>query len=395
MKYDFETVYNSPDRSSEKWNAARALGCPVDIVPLSVADMEFKTAPEIIEAVKEMAAFGLWGYADGDTRLKKAVTSWMWERHGWEAKEEWIVHTPGIVPGIYTAVRAFTEPGDRVLIQPPVYPPFFSSVEKNGRILLENTLKIVDEQYEIDFDDLREKASLAKMMIFCNPHNPVGRVWSKEDVLQIAEICYENNVLLFSDEIHCDIVFKPHRHIAYGTLPHKYQSNCIIGTAASKTFSLAGLSTSSLLIPDEGLKRRFVQQMQRDCLHFNSTFGVVAATAAYEKGASWLDALLEVIHDNYLYIKKKIETDMPMFKVYPLEGTYLAWMDCSALKLKPKGLDEFMQKEASLYANSGASFGKSGNGFIRLNLACPKKVLEGAMERLEKAIVDSQIEKYG
>lgn len=383
--YDFDTLYPRDEMASEKWDAAKKVGCPEGVVPLTVADMEFRTAPEIIDAVRQTAEFGLWGYTYGDYTFRKAVTDWMQKRHNWNASPDWIVNTAGIIPAMYTAVQAFTNPGDRIIIQSPVYPPFFGSVRNSGRIVLDNPLQIVDGRYEINFDDLRRKAPLAKMMILCSPHNPVGRVWTRQEVLQIAEICFDNKVLLFSDEIHSDIVFPPYEHTTMGTLPEKYQGNCIIGTAASKTFSLAGLSCASIFIQDSGLRHTFMEQMSSQGEYFNSTFGVVATKAAYEKGEPWLEQTLVYIKQNYLILKDFMAKYFPKTTVYPLEGTYLAWIDFSGLGLNDEEITEFLRKEAALFLNPGKMFGESGTGFARMNLACPRLVLEKALERLYKA----------
>lgn len=382
--YDFDTLRPRLGLGSEKWDQVKQDG-PEPIVPLTVADMEFRTAPEIVSAVEEMARFGLWGYTHDDDSFRQAVAGWMLTRHGWQIEKRWLVATPGVVPALYTAVRALTSPGDGIIIQPPVYPPFYHAVEGNGRKLMENTLVFRDGRYQMDFEDLAEKARQARMLILCSPHNPVGRVWRREELATLAEICRENDVIVVSDEIHSDIILPGHRHTPYGTLPENLRKRCVIATSASKSFSLAGLSCSSIIIEDEELRRAFRAQRDRDGTYFNSTFGWVATRAAYGQGAPWLEEMIQYVDGNYRYLEQYIaEADLPL-TLYPLEGTYLAWIDCRAMGLAPDALEQFLTQSAGLYVNQGHTFGTEGAGFIRLNLACPRSVLVEAMERLDGA----------
>lgn len=391
IMYDFDTQYVRPPREklgSQKWMAARKAGCPPDAVPLSVADMEFATAPEIIQSVRDVAEFGLWGYTAADDGYRRAVTGWMRSRHGWNAKPDWLVLTPGVVNAIYTAVQAFTEPGDGVIVQPPVYPPFFKAVQDNGRRLLENPLLEQEGHYQINFEELERLAPDASLLLLCSPHNPVGRVWTREELLRLAEICRKNDVMVFSDEIHCDIVRPEFSHIPWGNLGEEYQQNSIIGTAASKTFSLAGLSTSNIFIQNDALRQRFERQMVKNGNEFNSAFGMIATRTAYISGEPWLRELLAYLSDNYELIEKYIQEKMPILKLAPLEGSYLAWIDCRALGMDGEALDHFMRTKAKLFVNNGKMFGMGGEGFIRLNFACPQKVLRQALEGLAKALAE-------
>lgn len=381
--YDFETLHPRIDLGSEKWDQVKQEEDV--IVPLTVADMEFRTAPEIISAVEEMARFGLWGYTHDDDSFLAEVAGWMGTRHRWEIDKKWIVTTPGVVPALYTAVRALTSVGDGVIIQPPVYPPFFKAVKGNGRKLIENPLVFKHGRYEIDFEDLAKKAKNARMLILCSPHNPVGRVWTEEELKTLAGICRDNDIIVVSDEIHSDIILAPSKHTPYGRLPSEMRKRCIIATSASKTFSLAGLSCSSIIIEEEDLRHKFRAQRDTDGTYFNSTFGWAATKAAYSKGAGWLEEMLQYIEGNYQYIKQYIlQSKMPL-TVYPMEGTYLAWIDCRQMGLAPEELEDFLTQKAKLYVNQGYTFGREGAGFIRLNLACPQSVLVEAMERLSQA----------
>lgn len=384
-KYDFDTVYLRPHQGSSKWDGALRQGCPPDVVPLSVADMEFPSAPEIREALEETAKAGFWGYTYGTPELQAAIQGWMLRRHGWRVETEWMVHTAGVVTAFYAAVRAFTEPGDRVLIQPPVYHPFFGAIRQNGREVLENPLLCEDGVYTMDLEDLERKLPQAKMMILCSPHNPVGRVWTREELLAVGELCRKNRVLLFVDEIHSDLILGPRKHTAFGTLPSELLENCIIGTAASKTFSLAGLGCSTIFLPNPRLREKYEEELGKSACHFNSTFGVAATRTAYEKCEPWLEELLEVLRGNYRYLKDFMARHFPRVTVSPLEGTYLAWVDFNSLGLSPEALEKFMQQEAKLYLNEGYVFGRQGAGFERINLACPRKVLEDSLNRLKAA----------
>lgn len=390
--YDFDISYPRNQKGSYKWDGAEKAGCPEGITPFTVADMEFRSAPEIVKALKETAEFGLWGYTYGDEEYKKAVAGWMKRRHGWQADPEWIVSTGGVIPGLYTAIRAFTRPGDRVIIQTPVYGPFGAAVENTGRLVLDNQLIERQGAYSIDFEDLRRKAPLAKMMILCSPHNPVGRVWSEDELAQVAEICYENKVLLFSDEIHGDLILPPHRHFCAGRLAQKYLSNIVIATAASKTFSLAGLGCASMFIPDANMRETYIKQMAEQGDFFNTTFGVAATQAACEKGEPWLEDLLVYLAQNLAYLNQFFKEKFPGVKIADLQGTYLAWLDMRSFGRSEKEMQDFLQEKAQLYLSPGSSFGKAGEGYFRMNLACPRTVLAQALERLEKAAAEEGLQ---
>lgn len=385
--YDFNTRYSRANLGSSKWDVVKRAGYPETIVPLSVADMEFPSAPEIIKALEETARFGMWGYSYGGDALKEAVAGWMKRRHRWAVKHDWIVNTSGVVPAVFSAVRAFTKPGDKIIVQPPVYYPFYSAIEKNQRTVSENQLVIKNGRYEMDLDDLEQKAREASMMILCSPHNPVGRVWTREELTAVAEICCRNQVLVFADEIHFDLVYPPHQTTAYGTLKPDYVQNAVIGTAASKTFSLAGLGCSSIIIPNEDLRIRFEADIECTGTHFNSIFGAAGTIAAYEKGEPWLNELLDYLAGNYQYLKQFMAEHFPKVTVYDMEGTYLAWLDCSSFGLSTVELEQFMQQEAQLFLDEGYIFGHGGEGFERINLACPRSVLKESLERLQNAAI--------
>ena len=387
QQYDFDTVRSRRGMGASKWIWARNSSgvLPEGVVPLSVADMEFRTAPEIIQALHDTAERGMWGYTEADSSYREAVAAWMERRHGWKLEKEWILQTSGVVQMLYSAVRAFTEPGEGVIIQTPVYYPFYNAIAKNGRTILENPLKRDGMDYTMDFDDLREKAGRAKMLILCSPHNPVGRVWTRAELTELADICRENGLLVVADEIHADLVYAPHVHTAYGTLDPKYLDNCIIGTAASKTFSLAGLCCANAVVPNPDIRAKLEAQVNLDGCYTYSCFGMEALKAAYTKCEGWYRALLDYLWGNYRYFKDFMAAHFPKVPVADLQGTYLVWFDCSSFGLEPQALERFMQDEAGLFLDEGYIFGQCGACFERINLACPRAVLEGALERLLEA----------
>lgn len=388
--YDYETASDRRNCGSSKWNEVERKMGPGggDVIPLSVADMELKTAPEIIEAVLERARFGVYGYTEATEGYYGAVRDWMRKRHGWEIEKEWVSLSPGVVPALYTAVRALTQPGDGVIIQRPVYYPFSGAVEHNGCRLLDNALICRDGRYVMDYDDLERKASdpRTKVLILCSPHNPVGRVWTREELLRAGEICLRNHVTVLSDEIHFDFVYKPYRHTVFASLSEELAQNCMVMTAPSKTFNLAGLQTSNIVIPNPDLKTRF-DAVSRDEAFFSlNYFGYAACEAAYRKGAPWLEGLLEHLEGNRRFLLDFMKEQLPRIPVTEPEGTYLVWLDFRSLGLKPKELERFMREKARLFPDEGSLFGKQGDGFERFNIACPRAMLEKALENLKRAV---------
>lgn len=365
----------------EKWDLM-GQGHSPDIVPLSVADMEFRSPPAIVAALEEMARSGLWGYAGWGERYYNAIRSWVSRRYGWEIQREWIIRTTGVVHGLNAAVRAFTKPGDGIVIQAPVYPPFYRAVRENGRTLLENPLKLVDGRYEMDFDDLEDKLSrpTTTAMILCSPHNPVGRVWTRAELQRVGDLCLAHGVFMISDEIHCDLCQPDHPHTVYASLGEAYAKHCVIGMAASKTFSLAGLACGNMIVPDPDNEAKLAAEVARSGAYSNSSFGTLALEVGYEQCEPWLNDLLAYLRENYRYLKDFLTRHFPQVWVAPLEGTYLAWIDFSALGLDDKALADFLEGEAQLYLSHGINYGASG--FMRLNLACSKAVLTAALDRL-------------
>lgn len=366
---------------AEKWDLMGA-GCGPDIVPLSVADMEFPSPPAIAAALEETARSGLWGYTGWGDRYYNALHGWMASRHGWEIQRDWVVRVSGVVQGLNAAVRALTKPGDGIVIQPPVYPPFFHAVEDNGRTLVESPLKLKDGRYEMDFDDLRDKLARPGVaaLILCSPHNPVGRVWTEAELRRLGDLCLENDVLVISDEIHCDLIQHRFRHIPFASLGEDYAQNAVIGTACSKTFSLAGLCCANMLVPDPEKKKALEQEVSRSGCFTHSTFGTRALETGYEQCAPWLDELIDYVGENFEYLRGFLAEHFPAVYLAPLEGTYLAWMDLSPLGMSAEEQARFLEKEARLYLSHGVPFGAPG--FERVNLACPRSVLAAALDRL-------------
>jgi len=391
MKYDFTTVAG---REPEKHGVVKYLSMrdsegnrpPEGTVPLSVADMEFKTAPCVIEAIKREAEYGILGYHSLTPSFKEACCGWMKKRHDWEIKPEWIVPFPQVVPALYYAVLAFTQPGDGVLIQEPGYPHFKGAVVNTGRTVLSNVL-VPDERgrYSLDLEDFRAKAKQAKVFFLCSPQNPTGRVWTEKELRTMGEICREYGVLVVVDEIHHDLIQPGYRHIPYASLEESYAENCIVCTSLSKTFNLAGLCYSSIIIPNRELRKKFYEQMRLLALNGVSRFGPVAHEAAYRFGGEWLDELLQVLKENYEYARDFFTEHFPGVIVTPLEGTYLMWCNFKCFGLSKDEMTRFLTEECRLFLVQGASFGGSSGEYQRINLACPKQVLIDALDRFLKA----------
>ncbi len=357
------------------------------VVPLSIADMEFVAPPEITGALHRAADFGVFGYTMADEGYEEAVCGWMERRHNWSIRPEWIVNTFGVTHAILQAIHTFTEEGDGIIIQPPIYPPFRSCVEKAGRRVAENPLLVTGAGYEMDYDGLEALASRSdvKMLLLCSPHNPAGRVWRREELLRVSEICRKNGVLVFSDEIHFDFIHPPHIHTVYASLDEETAQNCIVGTSASKSFNLAGLATANVIIPNGKLRKAFQDKTGGFTGEYNSYFGLCATRAAYEEGEGWLDELLPVIRRNAQVTRDFLAAFFPSVKVSPLEGTYLIWADFRSLGLSLREQKRFMVEEARLWLGEGTIYGKEGAGFERINLALPTIYLESALHRLEEA----------
>ncbi len=386
MKYDFETWKPRINRFSAKYEQAKELNFPEDALPLTMADMEFVSPPEIVEAMVETAEFGLYGYSAPDEAFYLTIANWMEKRHGWRINTKNILLFSGILHAMHVAINTFTKPGDKILIHNPNYPPVVRMPKETGRVALENRLLDNQGQYELDLPDLEAKAAEAKMMIFCSPHNPCGRVWRREELLAIAEICYKHKLILFVDEIHADIIMPGFKQVAFGTLPKKYLQNTLIATSACKTFSLGGLSTAFLFVEDENIRKQIAEQANKDGHYCNSLFGLVATKTGYDKAEAWLEEMLQVVNQNYQLLKDCVQNKLPLLQLSPLQGTYLAWLDCRALQLPQEELMNLFRDKAGLYAANGAEYGSAGQGYLRINLACPTVKWKAILENMEIVI---------
>ncbi|MFH2114613.1 MAG: MalY/PatB family protein [Spirochaetota bacterium] len=354
------------------------------VLPMWVADMDLASPPEVVEAVQTRAAHPVYGYAGKPDAYYESFIHWMQIRHQALVERDWIVFSPGIVPAIATAIRAFTGPGDGVAIMPPVYHPFRQMVEKNRRTVREAPLRIVDGRYEIDFDALDAAAASSRLLVLCSPHNPVGRVWTRDELLGIAEIAERHDLVVLADEIHADLVFHPNRHIPSLLLPETLGKRLISAWAPSKTFNIAGLQVSYIVVPDQGLRKAFADETEATGIGTPNCLGVAAAEAAYRHGGPWLDALLPYLSANYTHLKDSLAQKVPGLRVYPCEGSYLAWIDFRGVGLQGN-VHKALLDRAGLWLDAGSRFGSGGDGFARLNFGCPRSMIDEAITRLAQA----------
>ena len=379
--FDFDTLPDRGKWGSSKWASRTEAEVAAGVVPMTYADMDLRCAPCIIRAVREAAESGVFGYTCQTAEFREALRGWMKRRHGWELEDEWVVTMPGVVPAMAIAVRAFTHENDKVLILKPGYGPFSHMTTANGRREVDLVLKPDENgRYSIDLEELRAKTADpdVTLMFMCSPHNPVGRIWTREELREVAKICAENHVLLACDEIHHDLIMPGHRFVTAAVAAPEYVDNLLVFTAPSKTFNLAGMAFSCIIIPDEKLRARFCEERGAEGLGNIPFFGIYAAAAAYREGDGWLDALMEYVKGNYELLCRGIERYAPALKVTPLEATYLAWVDVRALGMGLKELDALLRK-AFFYAQPGDCYGEGGDGWYRINLALPRAVLEKAL----------------
>jgi len=389
MAYDFDVVIDRVPSSSLKWSYRKRFCGEEDVLPLWVADMDFAVAPEISAAIRARAEHPIYGYPVRQDGFYTALMDWTKRRYAWEIQREWICYAPGIVPAINSAVLAFTQPGDKVIIQSPVYYPFSSAVLNNGRQLVENPLKLEDGRYEMDLADLERKLdSRTKLLVLCSPHNPVGRVWSRDELSALANLCAKKGVVIVSDEIHADIIMPGNRHTSLASISEEAARITVTCLATSKTFNLAGLCTANVVISDKRLRDAFVNMGGNLGLGTSNVFGIVAQEAAYSKGEPWLIEMLAYVEGNYGRLVSAMEDRGAGITVMPLEGTYLAWMDCRGLGMSAPELKDFFLKDAKVWLDDGPMFGAQGQGFMRLNLACPRMILDEAIERIVKALAE-------
>ena len=378
------------DRELKHWDLTDPDLGDQSILPMWVADMDFLAAPPIVEAVTRRAQRGLYGYASKTDSYLSAVCGWMARRNAWAVDPEWILMMPGVVTALHVIVRHFTAPGDKVLIQRPVYHPFTFSIENNQREVASSALRLTGDRYEMDFDDLAEKAAdpAAKLAILCSPHNPVGRVWSREELTRYAEICSENGVRVIADELHSDLIMPGGQFVSYGTLDERFLKDVFVCTAPSKTFSLAGLQTSNIIVPDAELRDELRIELRALGLWGTNPFGLVGTEAAYNHGEPWLEQVIDYIWGNLEYLDNYLKSRLSSMKLIPIEGTYLAWIDCRGLGLDGAALNRLMMDDARVYVDGGHIFGPEGEGFVRVNVACRRQTLEQALARIERVVND-------
>lgn len=381
---DFDTIIDRKNTDCLKYDFAKRRGMPEDVLPLWVADMDFKTSSYVEDALAERAKHGIFGYSESQTPYFEIVRDWMKRHHDWEVKEPWLIKTPGVVFALAMAVKAYTEPGDGVLIQSPVYYPFSEVIEDNGRRIVSNTLVLgEDHKYHIDFEDFERqiKENQIKLFFLCNPHNPVGRVWTTEELTRLGDICLKYRVTVVSDEIHSDFIFRG-KHQVFADLKKEYADITVICTAPSKTFNLAGLLLSNIFISNRELRHKFRQQVNAAGISQLSPFGLVACETAYTQGEEWYQAMLAYVAENIAFTKEYVEKHLPGVEMVEHEGTYLVWLDFRKTGLSVEELEDLIVNRAKLWLDSGKIFGKSGEGFQRINVACPRQILEEALHRI-------------
>lgn len=387
-KYNFDEVIDRHNTACLKYDFAIQRGRPADVLPFWVADMDFPIAREIQEALITRCQHAIFGYSESDDAYFAAVHDWYAKHFGWETQQKWLTKTPGIVFALAMAVKAFSKEGEGVLINQPVYYPFSEVIKDNKRKLVNAPLVLKDGKYSLDFDDIEAKIVQhnVKLYILCSPHNPVGRVWTKEELQKIGDICLKHGVVIVSDEIHSDFVWGEHKHTVFATLGEKYAQNCVVCTAPSKTFNIAGLQVSNIFIPNERLRRAFRHEVAAAGYSQVNTLGLVACEAAYRYGADWLAQVKTYIEDNIRFVGEYLQQNLPQIKLLAPQGTYLVWLDCSALGMTAEEREQWLWHKAHLWLDGGGIFGPEGQAFERINVACPRSTLEQGLEQLRRAV---------
>ncbi|MCA1033959.1 pyridoxal phosphate-dependent aminotransferase [Bacillus infantis] len=385
-KYDFHKAINRYETASVKWELTKDVFGSSDVLPMWVADMDFEPPKEVQNAISKRASHEVFGYTFVPPSASEAVQLWQKSQSGWEIGRSWVLYSPGVVPSISIAIQAVTSPGDKIMLQSPVYTPFFEMIEKNGRMAVNSPLELVEQRYEIDFQRFEEELKKGiKLFLLCNPHNPGGRVWTKDELLKIGELCAKYGCLILSDEIHSDLVFSPHIHIPIASLSAEFRDISITCIAPSKTFNIAGLQSSAVIIPNEQLREKFKAVQAQQGFFTLNIFGITALEAAYRHGRDWLDQLISYLQENYEIARSFIERELPSVKVMDLEATYLMWLDCRNLSLPDKELNALLIEKGRIALEPGTKYGPGGEGFVRMNIACPRETLEEGLKRLKLA----------
>lgn len=387
-KYNFDEIIDRKNTSSLKFDFGIERKGRDDLLPLWVADMDFKLPDEIIEDIEKRVSHGIFGYTDPKDDYKKALKNWFSERHDIELEDEWNTVVPGIVYAIATTIRALTKPGDAVLIQQPVYYPFMETIKLNNRKVVNNQLIYRNDHYEIDFEDFEKKIieEGVRLFLLCSPHNPVGRVWTRDELIRMADICLKHNVFIFADEIHSDFIYRGFKHTSVLTLGEKYIKKTVLGTSPSKTFNIAGLQVANIIIPDPDIRSSFKRENEAAGYSQGSVLGMTATISAYTKGKQWLDELLDYLEGNLNFVRDFLKEKLPEIKLIEPEGTYLIWLDFSKITDSHKELEKLIVDDAKLWLDSGVIFGRETALFERINIACPRQILQKAMEQLYEAV---------
>ena len=378
MKYDFDKTIDRRATNSYKWDSA-----PEGVLPMWVADMDFRTAPAIIDALQKRVAHGIFGYTRVPDAYYDAVTSWFSRRHGWDIDREWIIYTSGVVPAVSAVIKALTVPGDKVIVQTPVYNCFFSSIRNNGCEIVSNPLRRTADTYEMDFDALERCAAdpRAKVMLLCNPHNPAGRVWTPDELTLLGNICLRNGVTVVADEIHCELVYQGFKYTPFASLSDAFLHRSVTCVSPSKAFNIAGLQIANIVAFDNDLRCRIDKAININEVCDVNPFGVAATIAAYNEGEEWLNQLVDYLHGNYEAMAEFCRRELPEFPITRLEGTYLVWMDCSSLGMPSDALEHALLEDARLWLNAGTMYGAEGEGYMRWNIACPRSVMLDGLNR--------------
>ncbi|MCA1064914.1 pyridoxal phosphate-dependent aminotransferase [Rossellomorea aquimaris] len=383
----FEELINRKGSSSVKWDMTKTVFGKDDVLPMWVADMDFLPPQEVLDSLHERLKHGIFGYTFVGEGAASSMKDWVLKRHGWNIEESWLQYSPGVVPAISTVIQALTVPGDKVLVQSPVYTPFFSLVEDNDRVIVNSPLVYHDGSYTIDFGAFEESLkSGVKLFLLCNPHNPSGRVWTKDELTKMAQLCRKYNVVIVSDEIHSDLVFKPHTHIPVASLDDAFKDMTITCIAPSKTFNLAGLQASAMITPNGDLREKMALIHKKQGFFTLNTFGIVGMEAAYRHGEGWLEEVLEYLQENVRVTKEFIIKNLPDLRLVDPEGTYLLWIDCTKMGLSDEELKERLLDKGKLALEPGTKYGSGGEGFVRMNIACPRRTLMDGLERLRTAL---------
>lgn len=386
--FDFDKVVDRRGTNSYKWDSAPA----ADVLPMWVADMDFPTAQPITDAIRERVGHGIFGYTRVPGEYYESVIKWFARRHRWSIRPEWMIYTSGVVPAISAVIKALTRPGDKVVVQTPVYNCFFSSIRNNGCETVSSPLRRVGPTYVMDYDDLEEKVSRpgVKIFLLCNPHNPTGRVWTRQELERAGEICLRHGVTVLSDEIHCELVYKGREYTPFASISEDFQRNTVTCISPSKAFNLAGLQIANIVSSEQETLNKIDRAININEVCDVNPFGVIATIAAYNRGEDWLDGLLDYLHDNYTAMRKFCQEQLPDFPIADLEGTYLVWMDCKAAGMKSEQLEHSLVEKARLWLNSGTMYGAEGEGFMRWNIACPRAVMMEGLRRF-KGYVDNYV----